>query len=80
MGWYTKQPMKVLLVVCRKSESVTIFRIVKSIDANAFITQGNVNGVYGQGFDQLKLKNDAKLNEKLSGDIDDEPVGEIAKE
>ncbi len=29
MGWYSKQEVKVLLVMCRKIESVTIFRIVK---------------------------------------------------
>lgn len=56
MGWYSKQEVKVLLVMCRKIESVTIFRIIKSIDRDAFITQANVNGVYGQGFDEIKLK------------------------
>lgn len=56
MGWYSKHPVKMLLVVCRKIESVTIFRIVKSIDEKAFITQANVNGVYGNGFDKLKIK------------------------
>ena len=56
MGWYSKQEVKVLLVMCRKIESVTIFRIVKSIDKDAFITQANVNGVYGQGFDEVKVK------------------------
>ncbi len=55
-GWYSKQNVKVLLVMCRKIESVTIFRIIKSIDKDAFITQSNVNGVYGKGFDELKLK------------------------
>ncbi len=56
MGWYTKHEVKMLLVVCRKIESVTVYRIIKTIDPHAFITQGNVNGVYGQGFDELKLK------------------------
>ena len=42
-GWYTKH-------------EVTIFRIVKSIDEDAFITQTNVNGVYGKGFDKIKIK------------------------
>ncbi|MDE5668859.1 MAG: YitT family protein [Duncaniella sp.] len=64
MGWYTKHDIKILLIVCRKIESVTIFRIVKSIDQTAFITQANVNGVYGQGFDELKFKQDAKLSEE----------------
>lgn len=56
MGWYTHAEVKVLLVMCRKIESITIFRIVKSVDNNAFITQCNVNGVYGEGFDRVKLK------------------------
>ncbi|MBD5225777.1 MAG: YitT family protein [Bacteroidales bacterium] len=56
MGWYSKQEVKVLLVMCRKIESVTIFRIIKSIDKDAFITQAEVNGVYGKGFDEIKLK------------------------
>lgn len=56
MGWYSKTEVKVLLVMCRKIESVTIFRIIKSIDKDAFITQAQVNGVYGKGFDEIKLK------------------------
>ena len=56
MGWYTKQDVKALMVWCRKMESVTIYKIVKSIDPNAFITQGNVNGVYGNGFDTMRVK------------------------
>lgn len=56
MGWYSKEAVKVLLVMCRKYESVNIFRIARSIDHNAFITQANVNGVYGEGFDAVKLK------------------------
>lgn len=56
MGWYSKHEVKVLLVMCRKIESVTISRIIKLIDPDAFITQANVNGVYGKGFDELKVK------------------------
>ena len=55
-GWYSKQEVKILMVWCRKIESVTIFRIVKSVDDNAFITQANVNGVYGKGFDTMKVR------------------------
>ena len=55
-GWYSKQKVKGLLVWCRKIESVTIFRIVKSMDDNAFITQTKVNGVYGKGFDTMRVK------------------------
>ncbi len=55
-GWYSKQEVKMLLVMCRKIEAVTISRIVKSIDPNAFLTQARVGGVYGKGFDELKVK------------------------
>ncbi|MCM1164063.1 MAG: YitT family protein [Muribaculaceae bacterium] len=71
MGWYTRQPIKILLIVCRKIESVTIFRIIKSIDDGAFITQANVNGVYGQGFDELKFKQDLKLREELEHEAEE---------
>lgn len=62
MGWYSKHEVKVLMVWCRKIESVTIFRIVKSIDEDAFITQTNTNGVYGKGFEKMKVKIKAKGN------------------
>lgn len=55
-GWYSHKPVKMLMVMCRKIESVTIYRIIKSIDPNALVTQCNVNGVYGQGFDTMKVK------------------------
>ena len=55
-GWYTKRDVKMLLVMCRKMESVNIFRIIKSVDPGAFISQMNVNGVYGYGFDEMKVR------------------------
>ena len=54
MGWYSKKPQKIIVVLARKNESTSIFRLVKSIDQNAFVTQANVVGVYGKGFDMLK--------------------------
>lgn len=53
-GWYSQQPQKVLIILARKTESTSIFRLVKRIDENAFISQSNVVGVYGKGFDQMK--------------------------
>jgi len=53
-GWYTKNSAKVIVVMAKKNESVTIFRIVKSIDPNAFISQSSVTGVYGRGFEQIR--------------------------
>ncbi|MFZ4454792.1 MAG: YitT family protein [Bacteroidales bacterium] len=54
MGWYSKQPTKVLLVLAKRSESIAIFRLVKEVDPNAFVSQSPAIGVYGQGFDQIK--------------------------
>lgn len=54
MGWYSKQSQKIIIVLARKTESTSIFRLVKNIDENAFISQSNVVGVYGKGFDQMK--------------------------
>ncbi|WP_172917866.1 YitT family protein [Capnocytophaga canis] len=54
IGWYSKTPMKVIIVIARRTESTSIFRLVGSIDPEAFITKSNVMGVYGKGFDKLK--------------------------
>lgn len=56
MGWYSKESVKVLVVMARKNESVKIFRIVKQVDSNAFVSQSSVIGVYGKGFDIIKSK------------------------
>lgn len=55
-GGYSKQPVKVLVVLAYKRQSVEIFRLVKDIDPNAFISQSSVIGVYGEGFDKIKVK------------------------
>jgi uncharacterized membrane-anchored protein YitT (DUF2179 family) len=36
--------------------SIKIFRIVKDLDPNAFISQSSAIGVYGEGFDVIKGK------------------------
>lgn len=53
-GWYTKSEQKVLILMAKRSESNSIFRLVKSIDPNAFVSQTNVVGVYGKGFDRMR--------------------------
>lgn len=53
-GWYTRQSVKVIMTVVRKRESPEIFRKIKELDPNAFISLNSVMGVYGKGFDKLK--------------------------
>ena len=43
------------MVVAKKQQSVAIFRLVKEIDPNAFISQTKAAGVYGEGFDAIKV-------------------------
>jgi Uncharacterized conserved protein len=53
-GWYTKKTGKILLVIVKKSEINHIFKMIREIDRDAFLSVGNVMGVYGKGFDQIK--------------------------
>lgn len=53
-GWYSKKPVKVIIVVTKRNESDDLFRLIKAIDENAFISQSNVLGAYGQGFDTIR--------------------------
>jgi len=53
-GWYTGEQTKVLLVMVKKQEASQIFRIIKEIDREAFMSVNNVMGVYGKGFEQIR--------------------------
>lgn len=53
-GWYTQEDVKIILTIVRKKETSIIFRKVKEIDPEAFISMASVMGVYGQGFDKIK--------------------------
>lgn len=63
-GWYTGKEMKVLCVLAKKNESQMIFRLIKMIDPNAFVSQSSVIGVYGEGFDTIKVKTPKELSTK----------------
>ena len=63
-GWYTGQKMKVLCILARKNESINMFRLIKMIDPNAFVSQSSVIGVYGEGFDEMKVKVPKEMRNK----------------
>lgn len=52
-GWYSKEPMHVVSVLARRHEAAQIMRLVKEIDPNAFVSQANVSGVFGKGFEAI---------------------------
>ena len=53
-GWYSGEQTKVLLVMVRKPEASQIFRIIKELDRDAFMSVNNVMGVYGKGFERIR--------------------------
>ncbi|MEA3503787.1 MAG: YitT family protein [Bacteroidota bacterium] len=65
-GWYSQQDFDIVMVVVRKRESTHVFRMIKEIDAEAFISVGSVMGVYGKGFDQLRIKSNNNKKKKLT--------------
>ena len=52
-GGYSGQPYKVITTIARQHDSAKIFRIVREIDPAAFVSQSQVRGVFGEGFDRL---------------------------
>lgn len=53
-GWYSREESAVLVVIVRRHESSMVFRTIKEVDPEAFISVANVMGVYGKGFDPIK--------------------------
>ena len=60
-GFYTRSERRVIISVVNRRERLLVFRMIKSIDPFAFVTMGNVSGVWGEGFDIMKVK-ESKAN------------------
>lgn len=54
-GFYTGKTVGMLFIIARRSESHSIYETVDEIDPQAFVSQSTVNGVYGVGFDRMKV-------------------------
>lgn len=61
-GWFTKEDTYVVMVVTRKNDLNLLLRYVKSIDPDAFLSVSSVMGVYGKGFDAIKIKSRTPKN------------------
>lgn len=55
-GFYSGNDQKMLFVLAKKRQSDVIFRIINEVDPHAFVSQSAVIGVYGEGFDQFKVR------------------------
>ena len=53
-GFYSREKRHVLLILAKKIESRALFALIRQIDPKAFVSMGNVEGVFGEGFDKIK--------------------------
>ncbi len=53
-GGYSREQMRVQVVIVHKREVVTVLRLIRDMDPEAFVTQHRVEGVYGKGFNIIK--------------------------
>lgn len=54
-GFYSSREVKMLFVLAKKREASAIFQLINEIDPHAFVSQSAVIGVYGEGFDRMKV-------------------------
>ena len=59
-GWYSKQPTQVLMVLTRKTDLNIMLKYIKSIDPDAFLSVSTVTGVYGRGFESIRVRHTSK--------------------
>jgi len=55
-GFYSGKEVQMLFVLAKRRQSDLIFRIINEVDPHAFVSQSSVIGVYGEGFDQFKVR------------------------
>ena len=67
-GFYTGHEVKMLFIMAKRRESNIIFRIINEIDPKAFVTETNVIGVYGEGFDKFKVKSQRKQRHVITAE------------
>jgi len=67
-GWYTKQDKRILLVLLRKRELPEISKVIKTLDHKAFMSVTSAKGVYGEGFEEIKVGIHRKSKETENAD------------
>ena len=55
IGWYTKEPLDVLVVICRRTDRNQILSIIKDEDNKAFFSITKVAAAYGLNFERIKI-------------------------
>jgi len=55
IGWYTKEPLDVLVVICRRTDRNQILSIIKDEDNKAFFSITKVAAAYGLNLERIKI-------------------------
>lgn len=63
-GFYSGKDVKMLFVLAKRRQSDLIFRIINEVDPHAFVSQSAVIGVYGEGFDNFKVRTKKAIQKK----------------
>lgn len=61
-GWFSKDDSYIVMVVTRKVDLNMLLKYVKTIDPDAFLSVSTVMGVYGKGFDTIKVSQVSRKN------------------
>ena len=62
-GWFTQADTQVLMVLTRKTDLNILLKMIKVIDSDAFVSVSSVTGVYGKGFETIKMARSKKKNQ-----------------
>jgi len=54
-GWFTKTNRKVVVSIMRLRDQISMLRMLKNIDPYAFVSMTDASGVWGEGFDAMKV-------------------------
>ena len=54
-GCYSRQQLKVLLMMVHRTDKPRVMQIIHRIDENAFVSVNKAQGVYGKNFEKLKI-------------------------
>lgn len=66
-GWYSKKDVNILIILAHKYELQDVMYLVKQTDPRAMVSQTFCHGVFGEGFDEIKVtgKNFSKQKKEL---------------
>lgn len=73
-GYWTRDTREIMMVWCRKPNLRSMMQIIQEVDSHAYITISYVRGVYGNGFDPLRVKHAKQRKPKAGQQIEEQPT------